>query len=120
MTEFTLRVLFGLDPGGSAVSEQIIALNQKLEQLMATLDEILASVTEQRTSIDSVLTLLAGLQQQLADALSGVTLPAGVQEKIDAVFSAVSENTAALETALAVPVEPVVEPEPAPEEPQVF
>lgn len=105
-TDFTLRVLFGADV--SAIAGQVAALNQKLETIMATLDEILVEVTEQRTAIGSVLTLLAGLQQQLADALSGVTLPAGVQEKVDAVFAGMNENTAALEAALAVPpAEPI-------------
>jgi hypothetical protein len=57
-----------------------------------TLDEVLADVTAEKTALDSLVALTAGLKQQVADALSGVTLPAEVQAKIDAVFTGVEAN----------------------------
>ena len=67
---------------------------------MATLDQILDDVTSEKTVIDSISVLIAGLKQQLADALSGATLPPAVQEKVDAVFAAAEANKAALAAAV--------------------
>ncbi len=59
---------------------------------MATLDQILDDVTAEPTQIDSLSALIAGLKQQLADALSGVTLPTAVQAKVDAIFTQAEAN----------------------------
>jgi len=87
-----------------AVSEEII---------MATLDQIIADVSDESTQIDGLSTLTAGLKQQVADALAGTTLPAAVQAKVDAVFAGVEANKAKVVTAIntntaaqAVPVVP--------------
>jgi altronate dehydratase len=74
---------------------------RKLEVIMATLDELLDKVTEEATVDESMLELLAGLKQQLADALSGANLPPAVQAKVDAVFSKASENVTKINEALA-------------------
>lgn len=71
------------------------------ETMMATLDQILQDVTDESTAIDSISTLIAGLKQQLADALANTSLPPDVQAKIDAVFSAAESNKAKLAAALA-------------------
>lgn len=67
---------------------------------MATLDEVLADIKEETTLVSSVGALIAGLRQQLTDALSGATLPPAVQAKVDQVFAQLESNKAQL--ALAV------------------
>ncbi|KAL0630333.1 hypothetical protein Q9L58_010819, partial [Maublancomyces gigas] len=72
---------------------------RKLEWIMATLDEVLADVTEEGTKLDSLSAFIAGLKQQIADALAGVTLPPPVQQKIDAVFAGVETNKGKVQAA---------------------
>lgn len=72
---------------------------------MATLDEVLAEVTDEGTRLDSIQALIDGIKQQLADALSGTTLPADVQAKVDAVFAGLEANKAKLDKALNAGVE---------------
>ena len=77
--------------------DQII---RKLDKIMATLDQVLEDVNAESTLIDSISTLVAGLKQQIADALSGATLPPAVQEKVDAVFAQAETNKAKLADAV--------------------
>ena len=63
-------------------SDRLDRILKLLEQIMATLDQVLADVTAEKTDIASIGTLIAGLKQQLADALAGVTLPPGTQAKV--------------------------------------
>lgn len=77
------------DPETVAMLRLILA-NQ--EQIMSTLDDVLADVTAEATAIDSLSALTAGLKQQLADALAGVALPPNVQAKIDTVFAGLEAN----------------------------
>lgn len=89
---------------------------RRLERIMHTLDEVLADVTEEGTKIDSLTVFVAGLKQQIADALSGVKLPPAVQAKVDAVFDAVEANKAKVVAAMDAntpPTEPSAEPPPA-------
>jgi hypothetical protein len=67
---------------------------------MADLDAVLADVTEEDTIIDSVITLLNGVEQQLKDALAGATISPAVQAKIDAVFDKVEASKTKLSAAL--------------------
>jgi len=76
------------------------------EKIMSTLDEVLADVTEEGTKLDSLSTFIAGLKQQIADALSGATLPPAVQAKVDAVFAGVESNKAKVQAALDANVPP--------------
>lgn len=78
---------------------------------MASLDDVLADVTGESTRLDSISTLIQGLQQQLADALAGTKLPPAVQAKVDAIFSTAETNKAKIDAALntGVPA-PVVTP----------
>lgn len=71
-----------------------------LEKIMPTLDEVLADVTEEGSKLDSLATFIAGLKQQIADALAGVTLPPKVQAQIDAVFAGVESNKAKVVAAM--------------------
>lgn len=77
---------------------------------MATLDEVLAKVTEQDTRLDSIRALIVELKQAVADALSGATLPTAVQEKVDAVFAALEKNSAEIDEALNTNVPPPATP----------
>jgi hypothetical protein len=70
----------------------LILVLMKEREIMATLDEVLAKVTEESGTIDSLLALVVGLKEQLAEALSGMVLPPVVQEKVDAVFAGVQTN----------------------------
>jgi hypothetical protein len=60
---------------------------------MATLDDLVQKVSDQSGTIDSMSTFIAGLEQQIKDALAGVTLPPAAQAKVDAVFDALGNNT---------------------------
>lgn len=66
-----------------------------------TLDETLAAVQAQKPGIDSIVALVTGLKQQLADALAGTTLPPAVQAKVDAIFDGVTANAQEVNDALA-------------------
>ena len=76
-------------PGLAALLAQILSNQRKI---MATLDEVLTDVADEGTQIDSLSVLVAGMKQQLADALAGTTLPPAVQAKVDAVFAGVEAN----------------------------
>lgn len=73
---------------------------------MATLDQVLADVAEESTQIDSLSAFVAGLKQQIADALAGTTLPPAVQAKVDAVFAGVEANKGKVVAAMAENVPP--------------
>lgn len=75
-------------------------IRHMMEKMMDTLDNILADVTEESTKLDSLSAFIAGLKQQIADALAGTTLPPAVQAKVDAVFAGVEANKAKVQTAL--------------------
>lgn len=87
---------------------------RRLEYIMATLDEVLADVNEESTKLDSLAVFIAGLKQQIADALAGVTLPPAVQAKVDAVFAGVEANKAKVVAAMDANVPPPPEPPPTP------
>lgn len=69
-------------------------------KIMASLEDVLADVTEEKSQIAGLSTLISGLKQQLADALAGTTLPPDVQAKVDAIFAAAESNKADLAAAL--------------------
>lgn len=75
-------------------------IEQKVNTMAATLDQVLKDVEEESTVIDSISELVKGLKQQLADALAGTTLPPAVQAKVDAVFAQAEANKAKLADAL--------------------
>jgi len=66
---------------------------QKLNDMAATLDQILADTADESTVIDSLATLTAGLKAQLDAVLAGNLTP-DQQAKVDAIFSAVDANKA--------------------------
>lgn len=83
-----------------SLSNRMDLILHRTEKIMATLDEVLADVADEGTKLDSLGALIAGLKQQIADALAGVTLPTAVQAKIDAVFAGVEANKAKVQAAL--------------------
>jgi len=102
-----------------AIRTRFDALDQRLTQMekniMATLDQVLADVTAETTQIDSVITLIKGLRDQVA-ALPGIT-PA-MQAQIDAIFASVEGNKTKLDNAIAANVQPPLAPvQPAPASP---
>ena len=66
----------------------------------ATLDQVLTSVTEEDTLIDSVIALLNGIEQQLKDALAGVNLTPAQQAAVDAVFDKAEVGKAKINAAI--------------------
>lgn len=75
-------------------------IEQKVNNMAATLDQVLQDVTDESNVIDGISTLIQGLKQQLADALSGANLPPQVQQKVDAIFAQAETNKAKLATAV--------------------
>ena len=88
--------------------EMLALILRRQEAQMATIDQVLADVTDEGSRLDSLSTLLAGLEQQLKDALAGLIIPADVQTKIDAVFSQAETNKAKIDAALNSNVPPPV------------
>lgn len=78
----------------------------KVDNIMATLDEVLADVADESTKLDSLSTFIAGLKQQILDALSGATLPPNVQAKVDAVFAGIEANKGKVVAAMDANVPP--------------
>jgi hypothetical protein len=76
------------------------SIQRKEVTIMATLDDVLADVTAETGQIDSIGVLIAGLKQQIADALSGAVHPPVVQAKVDANFTQAETNTAKIADAL--------------------
>jgi hypothetical protein len=71
----------------------------KVDHIMPTLDEVLADVADEKTKIDSLTTLVAGIKKQLDDILAG-QLPPEVQAKVDAVFAGVEANKAEVQASI--------------------
>ena len=69
---------------------------------MATLDELLAEITDQKTQVDNIIALVSGLHQRLNDALAVVpptSISADAQGKIDQVFAEIKAQSDALAAA---------------------
>lgn len=77
-----------------SIDKQLDHINKRLSRIMATLDDIQAKVsalmdkmTAQRTVTDSIVTLINGLKQQIADLRAALEAAGGNQAKIDAVVA---------------------------------
>lgn len=75
------------------------AIQSKEMQMATTLDDVLADVTAEKGLEDSVITLLQGIKKQLDDLLAGGLSPEQ-QAKVDAIFTQVETNKAALSAAI--------------------
>lgn len=83
------------------LAREAVRSGHRIEQtertlIMATLDDILAETTSQKTLVDSVVTMIAGLHDQLTQALASND-PAKVQAALDAIKA----NDTALAEAIA-------------------
>lgn len=68
---------------------------------MASLDQVLADVTDESTQLDSIAALITGLKKQVADALASAgTIPPDVQAKVDAIFTQAEANKTKIASAL--------------------
>lgn len=88
----------------SSILSKLDALHSQGVKIMASLDDVIQDMTDESTAIDGLSALVAGLKQQVADALAGTTLPPAIQAKVDAVFAAAEANKAKLAAALAANV----------------
>lgn len=61
-----------------------------------TLDDILADTTAERSEIDALATLAAGIKLQLDQALSGATLTPAQQARVNAIFTNIEANKEAI------------------------
>lgn len=87
-------------------------INYKVNQLMATIQDVQTAVAAQSTVEDSVITLLNGINQQLQAAIA-----ANDPAALDAVVASITANTTKLSNAVAAntvtptpPTVPVVTP----------
>jgi len=108
--EVEVNVRFSQDPETTRLLNLVLAKLDvmKIQEttIMATLDQILQDVNDESTKLDSLSTFIAGLKQQIADALAGVTLPPAVQAQVDAIFAGAEANKAKVQAALDANVPP--------------
>lgn len=81
------------------ILQRVISIEHKENQIMATLDEVLADVADESTKIDSLSTLVAGIKAQLDAILAGGVTPE-VQAKVDALFAGIEANKAKVQAAI--------------------
>ena len=82
------------------IENKLDSLIRKVEQMSATLDQVLQDVQDESTVADSLVALFDGIQQQLKDALAGSGISSSTQAKIDAIFAGVEANKAKLAAAV--------------------
>lgn len=93
----------------------LLTIKNQNQSIMATLDQVLASVTENETVGDSIVTLLNSIKTRLDEALSGTNLPPAVQAKVDAIFASSERDKQKLADAIVAntpnetPTEPPIE-----------
>jgi hypothetical protein len=105
MSFFNFTLTIRLDPELQELlagyhEETLAAIDNLKETIMATLDEVLADTTDEKTQITSLVAFTGGLQKQLADALAGETISPAAQAKIDQIFANVEDNKAAVVQAM--------------------
>lgn len=108
------------------LAEQLSRLNDNLERFMSDIDDFvsttLATISAQKTQLDSVVALLASIKNKLADALAGESLSPAAKTKLAAIMPALEANTSEITDAItantdAAPpaaVPPASTPDPAP------
>lgn len=82
-----------------ATKADIDRLEERLEQMANTLDDVLKDVNDESTLDDSIITLLTGIKGQLDTVLAG-GLTADQQTKVDAIFAAAEANKAKVAAAI--------------------
>lgn len=113
-----LKTIFGRSLHDDLLLHHFLDQTNRMNWIMATLDELLANARAQDTRLDSVRELIASLRTEIADILSGAKLPKDVQAKVDELFAQLEKNNSEITQALQPPGAPVEVPvEPAPPEP---
>lgn len=112
----------------SALLEQIAQeqefTSRRMRKMAHSLDELIDIVKNEKSVVDSLVSLVHGLKDQLAEAIAKEGISPEAQAKIDGIFQAVTENvqeiTDAIQTDGPAPTPapapvPTPAPEPAPE-----
>lgn len=73
--------------------------------IMATLDDVISDINDETTLIESVSTLITGLEDQINALLAGALTPEQ-QAKVDLIFAGAEANKAKLAAALVANVPP--------------
>lgn len=73
---------------------------KEVKKMNEKLDQILAVINEESTVADTLIGLIQGIKQQLADALAGTVVTPEVQAKIDAILSQATANKQKLSDAV--------------------
>lgn len=106
----TIRIVHSLDAELSERLDDLFLLlgdiRTSQERMMATLDQVLADVTQETTDLASISTLIEGLKQQLKDALANSGISVADQAKIDQIFATAESNRQKIAEALAANVSP--------------
>jgi phage shock protein A len=89
-----------------AVADGIAQFLTKGQQIMATLDELVAKVGELKVKVDGFGPAVDGLEQKIRDALATENLSPATQAKIDAAFADVQTMIGTADTALADAADP--------------
>lgn len=79
------------------------AIRRIEERTMASIDDLVTEVAQEKTDIASMQTFIAGIEKQLADALAGATLSPANQAKVDQLFTDLKANDAAIVSAIQTP-----------------
>lgn len=84
-------------PQGDKILEQLSLIIKNQQTIMQELEDLKAAVAEEDTVIDSVLTLVSGMADQIAalkpNAADIAALAADIRSKKDALAAAVTANT---------------------------
>lgn len=73
--------------------------HERIKAMAHTLSEVLEVVKAEKAGSESLITLVKGLQKQLADVLAGELSPTA-QAKVDAIFDAATANVDEIQAAL--------------------
>jgi hypothetical protein len=88
-------------------ARHLYQLEDKVDQIMAMLSDILAKVAQEKTDIGSLMTFIDGLEAKIS-AIPGIT--PDMQTQIDALFANIGDNDAAIVAAMKIGVPPAPPP----------
>lgn len=100
------------DPRLKALSDDIGRIKHLMENIMATLQDVLKAVEAESTKQASLIALVNGLHNQLKQSLGGLTQDQ--QQALDDIFAKVSSNAAAVQEAIDANTDAVDQPFTAP------
>jgi uncharacterized protein YoxC len=105
-----INVTLHLEPELLSLLERAVGLlseiSQKETQVMATIQELIDDVAEEKVFLDKLVVFVQGLQDQI----KALGLPPATQAQIDKVFAAVEANKTEITSAMATPPVPTPTP----------